>query len=131
MLRVVGWITQDHDLGLIALACLVCVMAMNTSLRLSIPHLSGQQGALRAGTAVLAFSIGVWTTHFIGVLAYRPGGPVSFNVPLGTLSFILSIAATAFAFTIMVRGRGTKTSIIMRLPAVCKLAPGGDKNGHP
>lgn len=114
MLRVVGCITQEHDLGLVALACLVCLLATNTSLRLLGSHQDGyqQQRVTRTGAAIMAFSTGVWATHFISMLAFRPGVPVGFDVPLCILSFVISIAATAVAFTIRQRQPGNLASII-------------------
>ncbi|MDB5404398.1 MAG: diguanylate cyclase [Rhodopila sp.] len=114
MLRVVGCVTQDHNLGLVALACLVCVLATNTSLRLLVPRGDGSRrnSAIRTGAAILAFSTGVWTTHFVSMLAYQPGVPVSFDVPLCVLSLVIAIVGTAVAFTIQPRERGANGSII-------------------
>lgn len=115
MLRVVGCITQSHDLGLVALACLVCVLATNTSVRLLCPPLGEppRHSALRTGAAILAFSTGVWTTHFISMLAYRPGVPVNFDVTLCIASLIVSIIATAIAFTIHMAKRGTFAATVI------------------
>jgi diguanylate cyclase (GGDEF)-like protein/PAS domain S-box-containing protein len=108
MLRVVGCITQDHDLGLVALACLVCLVATNTSARLVTPRRTGEQWprAIRTGAGILSFSIGVWTTHFISMLAFRPDVAASFDVPLCILSLIVSIVATFVAYTIRPREPG-------------------------
>ena len=112
MLRVVGCITRDHDLGLVALACLVCVLATNTSVRLLGPRRGGdrQSRAISTGAGVLVFGLGVWSTHFIGMLAFRPGMPVSFDVPLCILSLLLSIVATAIAFSINPSKLGTNAA---------------------
>jgi diguanylate cyclase len=114
MLRVVGCITQDHDLGLVALACLVCVLATHTSVRLLTPRRDAEPwpGAIRTATGVLAFSVGVWTTHFIGILAFHPDLPVSFNVPLCILSLVISIVGTAIAYAVRPRQRGDKIAIV-------------------
>ena len=113
MLRVVGCITQDHDLGLVALACLVCLLSAHTSVRLLNPRRDVEQGAraIRTATAILAFSTGVWTTHFIAMLAFRPDIALSFDVPLCILSLVLSIAATAIAYMIRPRERSDYAAI--------------------
>jgi diguanylate cyclase (GGDEF)-like protein/PAS domain S-box-containing protein len=102
MLRVAGCLTQDHDPGLVALAGLICVLAVTASVRLL-----GVRGgddrppsAVRTAAAVLAFSTGAWTTHFISILAFRPTVPFSFNVPFCVLSLCVSIAGTTVGFTI-------------------------------
>jgi diguanylate cyclase len=116
MLRVVGCITQHHDLGLVALACLVCVLATNASARLLTSRggdASPRRG-VQIGAAVLAFSVGVWATHFIGILAYHPGVPFSFDVPLCIFSLILVLGATTLAFTLDRRMQGTAPMIVIR-----------------
>jgi diguanylate cyclase (GGDEF)-like protein/PAS domain S-box-containing protein len=114
MLRVVGCLTQEHNLGLVALARLVCLLATNTSARLVVPRRDAEQWprAIRTGTGILAFGIGVWTTHFISMLAFRTDMAVSFDVPLCILSLVLSIVATAIAFTIMPREPGANAATI-------------------
>jgi hypothetical protein len=83
MLRVVGGITQDHDRGLLVLALLVCVLATSTSVRLLTPSRDREhdQRTIRIGAAILAFSTGAWTTHFISILAFRPGVKFGFDGP--------------------------------------------------
>jgi diguanylate cyclase (GGDEF)-like protein/PAS domain S-box-containing protein len=123
MRRVVGCILQDHDLGLVALACVVCILAANTSIRLLGARQDEDrwQRAIRSNLAILAFSTGVWTTHFISMLAFRHGvpvsteasdAPVSFDVSLCILSLVLAILATAVAFTIGWRQASTRMSIV-------------------
>ncbi|HEY1412895.1 MAG TPA: EAL domain-containing protein, partial [Rhodopila sp.] len=53
---------------------------------------------VRLGAAILAFATGVWTTHFISILAYTPGVPFAFNVPIVVVSLTLAFAGTALAF---------------------------------
>ncbi len=106
MLRVVGCLTQDHDLWLVALALTVCVLATSTSMRLlcrggaSGP---GQHGTAWISAAAMTFSCGVWTTHFLGMLAYSPGLPSTINAPLGALSLLLVAVPVQLAFTLWAR----------------------------
>jgi diguanylate cyclase (GGDEF)-like protein/PAS domain S-box-containing protein len=113
MLRVIGCITQEHDLGLVALAIVVCIFASSTSLRLLEPRVKGgaRYGAIRIGAAIVAFSTGIWTAQLISMLAFRPGMPESFDVKLCLLSFVLAITATAVAFAIRPRQRDVNRSI--------------------
>ena len=114
MLRVVGCITRDHDLRLVVVACLVCVLAAVTSARLLAPRRDGdrRQRRVDTGAAIVAFGTGIWATHLISMLAFRPEVPASFDVPLCVLSLILSIGATALAFTIRPREPGHRAWII-------------------
>ncbi|MDR3530352.1 MAG: EAL domain-containing protein [Rhodopila sp.] len=93
MLRVVGCITQDY--ALVALACLVCLLAAHTSVRLLTPGRTDdhRQRAIRTCAALLTFGTGVWSSDLIGILAFHPGLPFSFDGPLCALPLILAIAA--------------------------------------
>jgi diguanylate cyclase (GGDEF)-like protein len=105
MLRVVGCITQDHDAGMVALACVLCVLATTASARLVIDRNGSDyvHRTVRLTAAILAFSIGVWTTHFISILAYRPAIPLGFDLALSALSLLLAIGFTALAFVLYSR----------------------------
>lgn len=113
MLRVVGSITRDHDLWLVALGCLLCIATANTSLRLLNPAAEGEpwQRTVRAGTSILALGTGIWTAHFVSMLAFHPTLPVSFDVPLCMLSLVLCITATAIAVRLRPRQPDATASI--------------------
>jgi diguanylate cyclase (GGDEF)-like protein/PAS domain S-box-containing protein len=117
MLRVVGCLTQDHDLGLVALACLVCVMTTNASTRLltSQRQNGASRRALRLGATILAFGSDVWAMLFISILAYRPAIAFGFDardagppptalgiVPLGIAQTTLAIAAAGACLLVLV-----------------------------
>jgi diguanylate cyclase len=114
MLRVVACVTQYHDPGLVALACLVCVLATNATARLLTPSNSGEinQRAIRLGAAIATFSTGIWTTHFISILAYRPGVPFGFDVPLCIFSLVIAIGMTGLAFTFNPRPESMPGSVV-------------------
>jgi diguanylate cyclase len=100
MLRVVGTMSHDHDPGLVALGFLVCVLATSISAYLLNPRQTGEQRAIRTGVAILAFSTGVWTTHFISILAFRSSFPFGFDLPLGALSLALPAIAASVALMV-------------------------------
>ncbi len=113
MIRLIGCIAEDHDPRLIILACMLCVLAANTSVSLLGGRRddSRRQRALRSAGAVLALGIGVWATHFIGILAYRPDLSIGFDGPLCVLSLILAIAVIAAAYTIVSKDDATRLRI--------------------
>jgi diguanylate cyclase len=116
MLRVVRSILQDHDRSMIWLALLVCVLAASTSARLLCQSDDRERDrrTIRIGAAVVAFGTGVWATHFIGILAFRPGVEFSFDVPICLLSLSFVIIATGIAFTLVFRGGEGATAIALR-----------------
>jgi diguanylate cyclase (GGDEF)-like protein/PAS domain S-box-containing protein len=93
MLHVIGCITTEHDLRLVAVACVICAVASLTTLqmlgraRATLGHI--RLGWIGAGGG--AFGIGVWATHFVGMLAYRPDLPAGFDLPRTALSLLFPI----------------------------------------
>ncbi len=78
----------------------VAVLAAWTALDL-FQRLSGREGRDRApwlGAAALAMGGGIWSMHFIAMLGFDPGAPVSYDPGLTLLSFLLAVAGTAGAF---------------------------------
>ena len=95
MIDVISCITLEHDLRMVALAALVCVLGAVAVLHLlSRCHLT--QGTARAGWCILtsiALGSAVWSTHFIAMLAYQASVPVTFDLNLTMWSLIGPMAA--------------------------------------
>jgi signal transduction histidine kinase len=93
MLRVIACITDQHDLRLVVLAGLICTFACYTSLGLLARAQAAQRGkslAWLSGAAVV-FGAGVWATHFVAELAFRPGLPTGYGVGLTALSIVIAV----------------------------------------
>ena len=102
MLKVVGCITGDHDLWLVALAAFVCTLAATTCIEL-LCHARKSAGRLRAAwitIAAIAGGSGIWATHFIAMLAFEPGLPSAYHVGLTALSLIYAVVLTGAALTL-------------------------------
>ena len=94
MLKVLSCITQEHDLRLLLVAVAICFFTALTSFVLAgdIRRLSALPQ--RRWTAIIAFVIasGIWSTHFIGMLAYQPHLPSAYSPFLTALSFLVCMA---------------------------------------
>lgn len=91
---------HHHGTVFLLLAYAVAVLAGWTALDL-FQRLKGREGRDRApwlGAAALAMGGGVWSMHFIAMLGFDPGAPVSYDPGLTLLSFLLAVAGTAGAF---------------------------------
>ncbi|MBI3708367.1 MAG: hypothetical protein HY246_11930 [Proteobacteria bacterium] len=102
MLRVYACLTQEHDLGLVVLAGLICLFASfgATSLISRSASASGRARYLwLAATAVVTGS-GIWATHFVAMLAFRPNLPIGYDVALTVLSVLIAIGVTGLGFAI-------------------------------
>lgn len=102
MYRVFSCLTTEHDLRLVVLAAVVCLLATFTGLTLF------WRARARAGRARLAWAIGagfatgcgVWTTHFIAMLAYEPAVPIAYDIILTLTSLVVAIGVAAFGFVL-------------------------------
>jgi len=101
-MRVITCLFTEHNLWLVLLAAAMCVIGSFATLRLGRRAFS-VTGAERLGwqflTAVCAGS-SIWTTHFIAMLGYQPGVPVSFDAALTIVSMIIAIAGTGLGIVL-------------------------------
>src|ERR1700736_6605071 len=130
-----------YDSRLVALSVFIAVVASYTALDLTARVTSGR-GASRylwlSGGAI-AMGIGIWSMHYIGMLAFRLPVPVQYDWPTVLLSLLAAILASAVALFVVSRhrmgviraslgssfmGGGIATThyigmAAMRLPAMC------------
>src|SRR3979411_1489743 len=94
MFRIFTCLTVEHDWRLIVVAGLVCFLASLAAISLLHRALAthGRSRATWIVAAGAATGCGIWSTHFIAMLAYEPGVPVSYNVAMKVIS--LAGAAT-------------------------------------
>jgi diguanylate cyclase len=108
MLTVYNCIATEHDLRLVALAAVICALASFTAISL-LHHVRRSSGRIRvAWLAVAATStgFGIWATHFIAMLAFSPGLPSAYNIPLTVLSLIVAIVVTGGGLAIAIAWNG-------------------------
>lgn len=100
MFQVFSCLTQEHDLRLVVLAGIVCMLACVTGVTLfrRAQAGSGRARAVWVLGAGAATGCGIWSTHFIAMLAYQPSVPVAYGVTLTLLSLAMAIALNAAGF---------------------------------
>ncbi|MGE5538990.1 MAG: MHYT domain-containing protein [Gemmatimonas sp.] len=105
MIRVIGCIVDQHDYRLVALSVLICLFASYTALSL-FARAQNTPPPWRllwvAGTAVVA-GIGVWSTHFVAMLAFLPGLPSGYDAALTMASITAAILIGGIAFLVSLR----------------------------
>ncbi|ACL57551.1 MHYT domain-containing protein [Methylobacterium nodulans] len=90
-----------HDTTLVALSVLIAVIASYTALDLAtrIRASSGWAAYAWLATAALAMGGGIWSMHFVAMLAFSlPGVEVGYDLTLTLISLALPIAVTALGF---------------------------------
>ncbi|MGZ8286676.1 MAG: EAL domain-containing protein [Allosphingosinicella sp.] len=105
MLRVYACITSEHDFRLVLVAGTICLLAAFTAFSL---FEQARQAKHRpwAWTALAGFvaGTGIWATHFVAMLAYRPNLPIGYDLPLTLLSIAAAVTITGVGWTAALRG---------------------------
>ena len=99
MYRVLTCLTTEHNLWLVLLAGIICLMASHMAVLLIQRgrSASGTARWLWLGVAGASGGFGIWSTHFIAMLAYDPGVVVGYEAQLSLMSLAMAIVATLAA----------------------------------
>jgi len=101
MLKVVACVVEDHDLRLVVLAGLICTFACHTAFGLlSRARVAERSHWLWVTGAAIVTGCGVWSTHFVAMLAFRPGVPVSYDIHLTLLSVVIAALVSWIGFAL-------------------------------
>src|ERR1700732_1030175 len=98
-------VTGAYDPYLVALSVLVASFASYTALSLS-GHVGAAQGLARRVwlvAAAITMGGGIWSMHFIGMLAFVMPIPMSYDIRLTTLSLLVAIFVTGGGFYVISR----------------------------
>jgi NO-binding membrane sensor protein with MHYT domain len=109
MLHVLGCITEQHDLRLVALAAGMCFFACLTAMSMigRARVATGRVRLIWLGAAGLAAGSGIWATHFVAMLAYRTNLPVGFDLDLTVLSAVIAIILSAIGYWLCLSRAGS------------------------
>ena len=92
-----------YDLRLVALSYLVAVFASFTALDLAgrVTSSRGRARVVWLLGGALSLGIGIWSMHFIGMLAFVLPMPTSYDLPLVLLSLLIAVLASSAALVVM------------------------------
>src|SRR3982074_3856017 len=108
-------VTGTYDFYLVALSILVACFASYTALDLG-GRVRVSQGWARGGwLAIAAISMGggIWSMHFIAMLAFVMPMPVSFDLGLTALSLLVAMAVTGIGFYVIGTRRATHLQLAL------------------
>src|SRR6266851_2567288 len=105
MLRVYGCIVEQHDLRLVVLAGLICLLACSTALSLltRARQAEAARGLAWLSAAACVFGAGIWATHFVAMLAFRPGFAMGYGIGLTLLSIAAAMTLSWLGFAAALR----------------------------
>src|SRR5689334_3676506 len=92
MLRVLSCVGQEHDLRLVGLAVIICIVAAFiafTAFGIARDEPSRRLSSLSLAGAVSG--LGIWATHFVAMLAYEPDLSIGYDLELTMLSVAVAV----------------------------------------
>lgn len=110
-----GWV-GEYAWGLVALSFAVAVSASYASL-ITLGRIRAAQTAVDRRWwllgGALALGIGIWSMHFIGMLAYRMPVPVGYDPWITAFSCLMAVVASAYALWLVTCGALTTQRLIL------------------
>ncbi len=97
--------TSGHDVRLVALAAGVCLVSAYACMSL-LHHARQATGRMRLAwnsVAALAVGFGIWVTHFIAVVAYRPGFVWGYDLGLTAASLGIAVLVCGLGLALAIR----------------------------
>jgi diguanylate cyclase (GGDEF)-like protein len=94
--------TAVYNLWLVGLSICVAMLVSYTALRLASRVGTGERRYVRVWLAAgaVAMGVGIWTMHFIGMLALSLPVPLAYDIPLTLESLAVAIGTSGFALSI-------------------------------
>src|SRR5258708_2522541 len=100
-----GMLTGSFDPTFVVLSIVIATMASYAALdlagRVTAATGAARGGWLAGGAAVMG--LGIWSMHFVGMLAFHLPTPIAYQLPLMLLSVVVAIAASLLALTVVSR----------------------------
>lgn len=96
----------NYNLWIILLSIVVAILASFVALNLAYPvtQSNGKARIAWLGGGSLAMGTGIWSMHFIGMLAFHiPGKEMAYDIPLALLSVVVAISGSLLALIVISR----------------------------
>ena len=105
---------SHHDLGLVLLSIAVAIMASFVALDLA-GRIRETRGRTQVGwwlAGALAMGGGIWSMHFIAMLAFELGTTVTYDIATTVLSLVIAIVVSGLGLLVVYRHRGSWPAIL-------------------
>jgi NO-binding membrane sensor protein with MHYT domain/two-component sensor histidine kinase len=108
-------ITGTYDPHLVALSIVVAALASYTALDLGGRVAAARGLARRVWLAAAAITMGggIWSMHFVAMLAFVMPTPMSYDIGLTTLSLVVAIFVTGGGFYVISRQSGSPLRLVL------------------
>ena len=98
-------LAASHNHGLVALSVIIAILASYVSLDLAgrVTVAAGRGRAAWLGGGAVAMGTGIWSMHYIGMLAFKLPVPVQYHWPTVAASLVAAIVASVIALFVTSR----------------------------
>lgn len=105
---VIDFLFTAHEPALIVLAATICLVSSYACIGLTrhARRASGRMRNVWTMVAAMAVGFGIWATHFVAVLAFRPGFTLSYDIWLTAVSLAIAIVVCGAGIAMASRGKG-------------------------
>lgn len=102
-----------YDLKLVALSVIVAVIASYTALELAgrVSTAKGRGVWLWLMGGAVSMGTGIWSMHYIGMLAFRLPIPMAYDTPITVLSMAIAVVVSTIALLVLKRPALTRENI--------------------
>jgi NO-binding membrane sensor protein with MHYT domain len=107
-------VTGTYDPYLVTLSILVAAFASYTALDLGA-HVAAARGLARRvwlAAAAITMGGGIWSMHFVAMLAFTMPMPMSYDIGLTALSLMVAIFVTGVGFYVISRKRASPSRLV-------------------
>ena len=107
-------VTGTYDPYLVTLSILVAAFASYTALDLGA-HVAAARGFARRvwlAAAAITMGGGIWSMHFVAMLAFTMAMPMSYDIALTALSLMVAIFVTGVGFYVISRKRASLPRLV-------------------
>jgi NO-binding membrane sensor protein with MHYT domain len=106
-----GWYSPNLVLLSVLIASLASYTALDLAARVTVAQGRERIAWLAGGS--LAMGIGIWSMHFVGMLAFHLPRPMTYAIELVLLSVLVAIVASALALVVVSRRSVTLAGLAM------------------
>ncbi len=99
---------------LVTASFVVAALASFTALELSrrVATTDGRASTVWLVSGAFSMGVGIWSMHFVGMLAFRMEMPFSYDLPMTIVSMFVGIVASGFAIYVASRKRQSTRSLV-------------------
>ncbi|WP_169196179.1 EAL domain-containing protein [Devosia sp. MC1541] len=105
-MAIVDFFFHQHEPGLIVLAAVVCLISAYTCMGLlrHAKRAADKKRPIWIAIAALTVGFGIWTTHFVAMVAFKPGFEIVYDIALTLISLLIAIVVCGAGIYVTTRG---------------------------